>query len=341
MNSVELRAPAKVNLLLKIVGKRKDSYHNILTIFERISLFDKIKITKIHKGISVSSDKFITSDPKDNIVYKAAALILEHAEVKSGVSINIKKNIPIAGGLAGGSTDAAAVLIGINRLFGLGISKKVLMKMGSRLGADVPFFLFDVPFAVGRQKGDRLEAIKSKQGFWHLLINPGFHLSTKDAYQSYDFALAHRQGSGSSADYLSKCLTTKSGGVKIHSPFEESMDTSTLLSIPSTLLGMVREMVSLPNHHPERCRRMDFSTAESMLHNDLQDVVIYKKGIIGKIIERLATLLGKKAIVSGSGPSVFCLCKTRKEALGAKTIFLRSMSEREKKLWRVFVARTC
>ena len=93
MNSIVITAPAKVNLFLKILSKRKDSYHNILTLFERISLSDKIKISKIPKGIIVKSDVFITRDPEDNLVYKAAEVILKHAKVNSGVRIEIKKRI--------------------------------------------------------------------------------------------------------------------------------------------------------------------------------------------------------------------------------------------------------
>src|SRR3989338_6988043 len=99
MNSVIVKAPAKVNLFLHVLSKRRDSYHNIYTLFERISLADVIKITKIPKGIVVKSNVFITRNPKDNLVYKAAEAILKRGKVKSGVKIEIKKRIPIAAGL--------------------------------------------------------------------------------------------------------------------------------------------------------------------------------------------------------------------------------------------------
>lgn len=289
MTSIELTAPAKVNLFLKVTGKRKDSYHNINTVFERISLADEIRISVAPRGISVHSDTFITRSPKANIVYKAALELIRHKKLDSGVKIEIKKHIPIAAGLGGGSSDAAAVLIGMNKLFALGIDKKGLMRIGSRLGSDVPFFILDTAFARGTRKGDRLSAIRSRSCFWHLLINPGFHIAAKDVYGSLDLA-----------------LTRKKRGVKIHSLLKS----------------------------------MDFGMVEAMLYNDLEDTVVSKKGIIGSIIKRLATLLGKKAIVSGSGPSVFCLYRTRKEASRAKDLLLKSLPLGERRGWKIFVART-
>ena len=157
MKSITLSAPAKVNLFLKVLNKRSDGYHNIYTLFERISLADKITITAIPCGIEVSSDKFITADPKDNLVYRAAELILKKGKVgvKKGVKIRVAKRIPIAAGLGGGSSDAGAVLMGINRLFDLKLKQAELVKLGNKLGADVPFFLLNTPFASGDRRYHR------------------------------------------------------------------------------------------------------------------------------------------------------------------------------------------
>ncbi len=294
MTSIELTAPAKVNLLLEVLNKRKDSYRNILTLFERISLKDRIKISKIPKGIIIKSDRFITHNPKDNIAYKAAELILSHKKVRGGVNINIIKRIPLASGLGGGSSDAASVLKGINILYGLNYKTKDLMHFASQIGSDVPFFILDMPFAIGRLKGDKLKIIGQKASFWHLLIYPGFGISTKEVYESFNASVP-------------KHLTKNPEGAKIRFPFKRSLN---------------------------------FSLAEDMLHNDLEKTVIAKKSVISGIIERLALSLGKKAIVSGSGPSVFCLYKTGKEALRAKKRFLKSVPVRERKGWQVFVTRT-
>jgi len=301
MNSIELTAHAKVNLFLKVLGRRKDSHHTILTVFERISLADRIRISKIPKGIIISSNRFITRFPKDNLVYKAADLMLKHGGLRCGVRIEIKKNIPIAAGLGGGSSDAAAVISGMNKLFGLKIENPRMVRLGARLGADVPFFILDKSFAIGRGRGERLKGIASKRRFWHLIVYPNIHLSTKEIYDSLDSLRQERPP-------LPRCLTTDSYNVKIHS----------LLRIP-----------------------MDIGTAESMLHNDLEVVAIRKKGIIGDVIECLTASLGKKAVVTGSGPSVFCLYRTRKEAESARREFLRRVPSRDRIGWRILIAQTC
>ncbi|OGX00624.1 MAG: 4-(cytidine 5'-diphospho)-2-C-methyl-D-erythritol kinase [Omnitrophica bacterium RIFCSPLOWO2_02_FULL_45_16] len=292
MNSIEIPAQAKVNLFLKVLSKRKDSYHNILTLFERISLADIIKITKIPKGIIVKSDKLITRNPKDNLVYKAAELILKHGKIKSGVEIEIKKKIPIAAGLGGGSSDAAAALIGIDKLFRLKSDDEILTALGKKLGADVPFFILDTPFAIGRGRGDKLKVVRSKARFWHLLVYPGFKAATKDVYKAFEG---------------SKYLTPRQGSVKIQA----------LLKL-----------------------RMGYQNIESMLYNDLEAAAVSKKKSLGKILKGLAHLLGREAIVSGSGPSLFCLYKKRKEAIKARIKVLKSVPARHRHGWLIFVVGT-
>ncbi len=289
MDSITVTAPAKVNLFLKILSKRKDSYHNIFTLFERISLADTIRISKIPKNIVVRSDIAVTRNQKDNLAYQAAALILKYKRIKSGVRIEINKNIPVAGGLGGGSSDAAAVLIGINKLFRLKLSNNILIKLGKKLGADVPFFLSGASFAVGTGKGDKLKVIKSRSRFWHLLINPGIRLSTKLIYKAFD-------------------LTPNLADVKIN---------------PASEL------------------KINYARIESMLYNDLEKTAVSKKEIIGKILKGLAQLLGKKAIVSGSGPSLFCLYRTRKEAIRARKKVLSSVPAGKRIGWQIFVVGTC
>ena len=294
MNSITVKAPAKVNLFLKVLSKRRNSYHNIVTIFERISLADTIRISKIRKGIVVGSDVPITRDPKGNLAYKAAEAILRRGKVKSGVKIEIKKKIPIASGLGGGSSDAAAVLRGINKLFCLRLSDKALLNMAKELGADVPFFVLDTAFAVGKGRGDELKVIRSKSRFWHLIIKVGSKTATKDIYGAFDRASKH--------------LT----------PWEESVKIQPPLKL-----------------------RMDYAQVESMLHNDLERAFSLKKSVISRILKSLAQLLGKKMIISGSGPSLFCLYRTRKEAIKARGLVLKSVPERERSDWQIFIADTC
>lgn len=294
MNSITVRAPAKVNLFLKILSKRKDSYHNIHTLFERISLADTIKVSKIPEGIIVRSDRPITRNPKDNLVYKSAQSILKRGRIRSGVRIEIKKKIPIAAGLGGGSSDAAATLIGINKLFNIKLGRSALMSLGKKIGADVPFFMLDTPLAVGKGIGDNLNIIDSKLKLWHLLIYPGFKVNTKDIYRAFDSL--ERSGS--------KRLTYGRMGAKIAFPLTGYMDI------------------------------------ESMLYNDLERACVSKKGIIGSILGSLAQLLDRRFIVSGSGPSLFCLYRTGKEAIKARQTVLRSVPAEERSIWQIFVVKT-
>jgi 4-diphosphocytidyl-2C-methyl-D-erythritol kinase len=315
MNNIIVKAPAKVNLYLKILGLRKDSYHNILTIFERISLADTIRISKIPSGIVIKSDKLITRDTKDNIAYKAALAILEYGKIDSGVKIEIRKNIPIASGLGGGSSDAAAVLKGINKLFKLRLSGKVLMNMAKKLGADVPFFMLDTTFAVGRGRGDDLKAIRSKNRLWHLIIKVGSKTATRDIYEAFDRMPKHLtpQGQSDKIQPLSLEPWKAVRRSKTRKQFGEGG------KIPSKLL-------------------MDHAQAESMLHNDLERAVSLKKSAISRVSKLLAQLLGKKFIISGSGPSLFCLYRTRREATKARDMVLRSVSARSRADWQIFVA---
>jgi len=288
MNSIELTAPAKVNLVLRVLNKRKDSYHNLLTLFECISLADRIKISRIAKGIIVTCDRQVTARPQDNIAYKAAELILSSARVSAGVHIRIYKRIPIAAGLGGGSSDAAAVLMGINKLLKLNIGKERLMRLGAKLGADVPFFIFDEPFAIGRGIGDRLKKLNLRKKFFHILIYPGFKVATKEVYRAL----------GASRD-----LTNRYSGAKITSP-------------------------------------KNFNSLEGLLYNDLESIAIAKKPVIGKIIKCLASSLDKRAMVSGSGPSVFCLYRTRREAAEAKKKLFSSVPAGSRRRWQVFIVET-
>jgi len=299
MTSIELRAPAKVNIFLKVLGKRKDSYHAILTLFERISLADTVRISKTARGITVVSDLPITARPEDNIAYKAARLILSHRKAQGkaldgrGVRISIRKRIPLAAGLGGGSSDAAAVLIGINKLFNIRINKAGLLRLGAQLGADVPFFLLETPFAAGTGRGDRLKKVRCRVNPWHLLVYPGpFKASTREIYRQFDSQ--------------AKCLTRILGSATIK-PFD----------IPGDMKGL-----------------------EGLLHNDLGDIAAKAQPAIGRTIQCLVSSLGKRTIVAGSGPSVFCLYRTRGEAIAARARLFRSVPAAARKSWRVFIVGT-
>ncbi len=197
---LKLKSYAKVNLFLNVLKKRKDGYHEIETLFERISLSDEITLSSAASGIRLTCDsKRLPLGPK-NIAYRAAKLLKDTLGIEKGVVIAIKKNIPISAGLGGGSSNAATVLLGLNRLWKLRLSKAQLLRLGASLGSDVPFFILDTPFAIGRGRGELLRRVKAPRlKIWHCLVKPAFPLSTKKAYQSLP----------------SSCLTPQKADVKM------------------------------------------------------------------------------------------------------------------------------
>jgi len=139
------QSPAKVNLFLRVLGKRSDGYHDILSLMQRISLCDKMSFALKGNGIKIICPGGVVPENKNNIVYTAAEAILSNISFHSGVEITINKKIPVAAGLGGGSSNAATTLVTLNEMTGAKYTTKELMRMGARLGADVPFFILGKP----------------------------------------------------------------------------------------------------------------------------------------------------------------------------------------------------
>lgn len=185
LNSLSIKSYAKFNLYLRVLERRSDNYHNILTIFERIDLHDQI-ILKNRKDTKI---KIICTHPdvpsnQSNLAYKAADLLRKKLKINKGIEIKIKKRIPVAAGLGGGSSNAATVLLGLNRLWCLGLSKNRLISYAKILGADVAFFVTGVTFAIGSQRGDQIRKLNINKKFWHILIAPTIKVSTKSVYKA-------------------------------------------------------------------------------------------------------------------------------------------------------------
>jgi len=182
--NVELLAPAKINLCLHVLGRRPDGYHELGMIMQRVTLFDRLRLTLSREpGVRVVCPGVELPPQGENIAARAARRLLELAGERRGVDIVIDKQIPVAAGLGGGSSDAASVLEGLNELLGLGLGLEALMAEGSRLGADVPFFLFGADaWATGI--GDQLEKIEGLPQLWYVLVNPGLAVSTAWVYQN-------------------------------------------------------------------------------------------------------------------------------------------------------------
>ena len=187
MNYIELKSRAKINLSIDVLGKRQDGYHLVEMIMQTIDLFDIIKIFSLNEDKIVinSNSKDIPTD-SSNIVYKAANLIKQEFYIKKGVEIYIEKNIPVAAGMAGGSSNAAAILVGLNELWNLNLSKDKLKALGLKLGADVPFCI-EGEASLAENIGEKLTKIDGlSQDVFILVCKPELFVSTKEVYEAVD-----------------------------------------------------------------------------------------------------------------------------------------------------------
>lgn len=182
--SRQFLAPAKINLCLHVLGRRADGYHELAMIMQRVSLFDRLQISLSDEpGVRVVCPGLELPPDGENIAARAARRLLALAGGSCGVDIVIDKQIPAAAGLGGGSSDAAAVLLALNEMLDLGLSRQALMVEGAKLGADVPFFVFgDAAWATGI--GDVLEKMEGLPPLWYVLVNPGLAVSTAWVYQN-------------------------------------------------------------------------------------------------------------------------------------------------------------
>ena len=179
-----IKARAKINLALDVLYKRSDGYHEVSMVMQAIDLSDKVVLRPQAEGISVSTNLPGLDCGPSNLAFRAAALMADRFGVRLGVAIELDKQIPVAGGLAGGSTDAAAVLSGLNRLWGLGLKMTEQEELAAKLGADVPFCLHGgTMLASGR--GDKLSRLPALAHAWIVLARPPVEVSTAWVYQNY------------------------------------------------------------------------------------------------------------------------------------------------------------
>lgn len=306
MKHLTLKSPAKVNLYLKVLGKKPDGYHSIETILERIDLCDEITLRTIPEGIRLSSNVPELPTGDTNLAFKAAQILMQRMGVKTGVDIKITKRIPIASGLGGGSSNGATILMGLNRLWGLGLSKNELFPLGKRLGADVCFFLSEERLALGRGRGDEIEPLLLSRPIWHILATPPMELSSREAYEGWDL---HIKGSHSAHSKMG--LTASRSDVKIL--------VCALQNNNLALLG----------------RR---------LFNSLEEVASRKYGFIREMKFTLNSQGAEATLMSGSGPTVFGILPNREEAMKIKKKLLSLNcapgSWVDINRWQVFVAKT-
>lgn len=282
---------AKLNLYLAILGKRRDGYHNLSTVFERISLSDRINVTCRRDGlIKVGcASKDVPCDTS-NLAYRAAKLLQEEFRIKNGANIKIIKRIPVGAGLGGGSSNAACVLLALADLWKLRISRKRLAGLAVRLGADVPFFVYGAPFAAAGGIGDKVRPVSGLNNIklWHLLVVPRLKVPTPHIYREWDKARVR--------------LTRQGNDVKM------------------LTLGL---------------KKKDFTLVNKTLFNNLEAVAVRFYPVIAGIKEELARAGCKSVLMSGSGPAVYAIFPSRKEAVSRYKQF-----KIEHRGWRIFLCST-
>lgn len=287
MKTIEILAPAKINLFLKIINKRKDDFHTIETVFEKVSLCDKLLIKECPgKDIVIASNsRYLSSLKKNNLVYRAADCLRRKNKIKHGVFVYLEKNIPIAAGLGGGSSDAASVLQGLNLLWRLGLTQKDLVAFSRHIGSDVALFMFHSGFLVGRGRGDEITpcpALNSLQ-LWHILIIADVAVSTPRAYVLFDKHFFAKE-THSKKPYLAK---------KMH------------LTIPdysATIIthALLKRDVSLLNYYS---------------YNSFKDIIVKQFPQVARLKKKIEAFSKEVVHLSGSGPSLFITFSQRKEAL--------------------------
>jgi 4-diphosphocytidyl-2-C-methyl-D-erythritol kinase len=238
---VKIRAPAKINVRLRVVGKRKDGYHLLDTIIVPVSLYDDVEIRRLkaldEKGhrqgsrIEVTCDHPSVPSGDKNLVYRAARAFVQTQGLEARLRIGIRKRIPVGAGLGGGSSDAAATLLGLNQLFKLGLSNRSLQKLAIGVGADVPFFLARSPARV-RGIGERLTVLQRFPRLWLIILYPGFEVSTKWVYANYRPTLTMR---GLNTSIISSLRSCK----KIAAMMVNDLEAVTMRRYP--VIGLLKE----------------------------------------------------------------------------------------------------
>lgn len=210
MSMISEKAPAKINLTLDVLQKRPDGFHEVEMIMTTVDLADRIWLKPLDRGITIrSSERFVPND-KRNLAWQAADILRKRFDIRSGVEITLDKNIPVAAGLAGGSSDAAATLRGLNRLWNLGLSLDELADLGANIGSDIPFCVYGGT-ALASGRGEKIKELPVPPNCWVVLAKLPISVSTADIYGNLDVqSIQHPDTKGmmealASSDYHSMC----------------------------------------------------------------------------------------------------------------------------------------
>lgn len=275
---------AKINWFLQVVGKRTDGYHELCTLFQTVSLCDEISFSVSDKLILTCNDEKIPTD-ESNLIIKAANVLRENFQIKTGAEIHLEKKIPAPGGLGGGSSNAAVALLGLSKLWKLKVEIENLVKIGEKLGADVPFFFLGGT-CLGTGSGTDLLPIKDLEEKCLLIVTPNIDVSTREAF------------------------------ARLNAPRLTNFSAKSILKI---------------------CRNEaeSFNTRQNELKNDFEKTVFEVEPEIKRIKEKLLDSGAIRALMSGSGASVFGVFE--KEETRQAT---QKALQKEEKDWRQFAVAT-
>jgi 4-diphosphocytidyl-2-C-methyl-D-erythritol kinase len=235
--TLEKNSPCKVNLLLNILGKRPDGFHELETVMQPVNLFDRLQFTRGGSGIRLTCSEPTLPVDSGNLVHRAATAFLQQAGIQDGVNIHLEKKIPLAAGLGGGSGNAATTLLALNELFGHPLAAKQLAQIAASLGSDIPFFLQDKPaLALGRgEKVSSLEPFAALRGAAFLLVHPGFGIATAWAYKElarFPAALNGQPGRAQKLiELLNSATLTRAGGAFYNSLEAPALEKYPLLAL--------------------------------------------------------------------------------------------------------------
>ena len=271
MKEISVKALAKVNLGLDVVRKRPDGYHEVRMIMQTVRVYDAIELNRTEEeGIRLSTNLYYLPDNENNLGYRAAKLLMDEFQVKGGVDIHLEKFIPVAAGMAGGSSDAAAAFVGVNRMFHLGLTEEQLMERAVKVGADVPYCIMRGT-ALAEGIGEKLKRLPKVPECYVLVGKPGINVSTKTAYENLNLA-----------------------GIGKHPDID----------------GLIRDIED-----------GDLYAMASKMENVFEPGIIRQYPVIGNIKELMEEKGALKAVMSGSGPTVFGIFDNRdKMAAAARSL---------------------
>lgn len=299
-SSLSLKAPAKINWFLKVIGLRGDGFHEIQSLIQKVTLYDILTIRPAKDLVLKTSRSVGTIPTTQNLVYKAARLLRERCGVKSGAHIYLMKHIPVSAGLGGGSSDAAAALIGLNKLWGLNLSHKEIAVYACELGSDVPFFL-DGPLAFIEGRGEKITTIKINRQLDILIVKPPVTVSTAWAFNSYKLSVMSNELKKRQHSSLPLAGLTKK---------EKKPDNIKLF---------IKNLEKAGLQLPEGKNILNF--VPSVFSNDLEAPVVRRFPVIAEIKRGLLEEGAMFSMMSGSGAAVFGVFESAEKARNASKVF--------------------